>query len=112
MIGWLYSLEQERGGVARNASNPSEGGRRFDDGSRRIFRVKPGAPVGFDRVKVEAKNTKTRKAEVTLKVIVLDKKTVKVAIRPAQVCDGKQMRSSGVAEWDFNIAGWRLSSGP
>src|SRR6478609_3707446 len=91
-----FKTKQERGGVARNASNPSEAGRRFDDGSWRIFRVKAGAPVGFDKVKVEAKNLKTHKAEATLKVIVLDKKTVKVAIRPAQVCDGKQMRSSGV----------------
>ena len=51
-----FKTKQERGGVARNASNPSQAGRRFDDGSRRIFRVKAGAPVGFDKVKVEARS--------------------------------------------------------
>jgi len=71
--------------------------RRFDDDSWRIFRIKGDAPVGFDKVRVEAKNTKTRKAEATLKVIVLDKKTVKVAIRPVQVRDGKQLVSLGNA---------------
>jgi len=46
---------------------------------------------------VEAKKTKADKAEATLKVVVLDKKTVKVAIRPAQVPDGKQLVSLGNA---------------
>jgi hypothetical protein len=59
--------------------------------------VKADAPVGFDKVRVEAKRTKADKAETTLKVIVLDKKTVKVAIRPAQVRDGKQLVSLGNA---------------
>ena len=36
--------------------------RRFDEDSWRIFRIKAGAPVGFDKVRVEAKNTKMRKA--------------------------------------------------
>jgi hypothetical protein len=85
-----FKTRQERTGAVRNASNPSEAMRRFDDDSWRIFRVKADSPVGIDKVKVEAKRTKA-KAEATLKVIVLDKKTVKVAIRPAQVRDGKQL---------------------
>ena len=92
-----FKTRQERAGAVRNASNPSEATRRFDDDSWRIFRVKADAPVGFDKVKVEAKRTKADKAETTLKVIVLDKKTVKVAIRPAQVRDGKQLVSLGNA---------------
>jgi len=92
-----FKTRQERAGAVRNASNPSEAVRRFDDDSWRIFRVKADAPVGFDKVKVEAKRTKADKAETTLKVIVLDKKTVKVAIRPAQVRDGKQLVSLGNA---------------
>jgi hypothetical protein len=92
-----FKTKQERAGAARNASNPSEAVRRFDDGSWRIFRIKADAPVGFDKVRVEAKNTKASKAEATLKVIVLDKKTVKVAIRPVQVRDGKQLVSLGNA---------------
>jgi hypothetical protein len=92
-----FKTKQERTGAVRNASNPSEAMRRFDDDSWRIFRIKADAPVGFDKVRVEAKNTKTHKAEATLKVIVLDKKTVKVAIRPAQVRDGKQLVSLGNA---------------
>ena len=92
-----FKTRQERAGAVRNASNPSEAMRRFDDDSWRIFRVKADAPVGFDKVRVEAKRTKADKAEATLKVIVLDKKTVKVAIRPAQVRDGKQLVSLGNA---------------
>ena len=92
-----FKTRQERAGAVRNASNPSEAMRRFDDDSWRIFRVKADAPVGFDKVRVEAKKTKAHKAEATLKVIVLDKKTVKVAIRPAQVRDGKQLVSLGNA---------------
>ena len=92
-----FKTRQERAGAVRNASNPSEAMRRFDDDSWRIFRIKADAPVGFDTVRVEAKNTKMRKAEATLKVIVLDKKTMKVAIRPAQVRDGKQLVSLGNA---------------
>ena len=67
-----FKTKQERDGAARNASNPSEAVRRFDDGSWRIFRIKADAPVGFDTVKVEAK--KARKTEATLKVVVVDKK--------------------------------------
>ena len=92
-----FKTRQERVEAVRNASNPSEAMRRFDDDSWRIFRVKADAPVGFDKVRVEAKRTKADKAEATLKVIVLDKKTVKVAIRPAQVRDGKQLVSLGNA---------------
>jgi hypothetical protein len=90
-----FKTSQERAVAARNAPNPSEATRRFDDGSWRIFRIKADAPVGFDTVKVEAK--KARKAEATLKVVVLDKKTVKVAIRAVQVRDGKQLLSFGNA---------------
>ena len=92
-----FKTKQERATVARNASNTAEAVRRFEDGSWRIFRIKAGAPVGFDKVRVEAKKTKADKAEATLKVIVLDKKTVKVAIRPVQVRDGKQLVSLGNA---------------
>jgi hypothetical protein len=92
-----FKTKQERAGAVRKASNPSEATRRFDDDSWRIFRVKADAPVGFDKVRVEAKKTKADKAEATLKVIVLDKKTVKVAIRPTQVCNGKQVVSLGKA---------------
>jgi hypothetical protein len=94
-----FKKRQERAGAVQNASNPSEAMRRFDEDSWRIFRIKADAPVGFDTVRVEAKNTKTRKAEATLKVIVLDKKTVKVAIRPVQVRDGKQLVSLGNAAY-------------
>ena len=92
-----FKTRQERAGAVRNASNPSEAMRRFDDDSWRIFRVKADAPVGIDKVRVEAKRTKAHQAETTLKVIVLDKKTLKVAIRPAQVRDGKQLVSLGNA---------------
>jgi len=88
-----FKTKQERAVAAKNASNPSKAQQRFDNGSWRIFRIKADAPVGFDKVRVEAKNAKAGKAEATLKVVVLDKKTVKVAIRPAQVRDGKQLVS-------------------
>jgi len=45
-----FKTKQERARVARNASNPSEAVRRFDDDSWRIFRIKADAPVGFDKV--------------------------------------------------------------
>lgn len=95
----VYELKkkQERTLAVQNASNPSEATRRFDDGTWRIFKIGADAPVGFDTVKVEAKNTKTRKADATLKVIVLDKKTVKVAIRQAQVRDGTKFVNLGKA---------------
>ena len=95
----VYELKtkQERSGAARGASNPAEAERRFEENSWRIFRIKADAPVGIDKVKVEAKNTKTRKVEATLKVIVLDKKTVKVGIRAVQVRDGKNTVSFGKA---------------
>jgi hypothetical protein len=89
--------KQERVAAVRNASNPSEAMRRFDEDGWRLFRIKAEAPVGFDKVKVEAKNPKTHKAEATLKVIVLNKKTVKVAVRLVQVRDGKQLVSLGKA---------------
>jgi hypothetical protein len=92
-----FKTRQDRAGAVRNASNPSEAMRRFDDDSWRIFRVKADSPVGFDKVRVEAKKTKAHNAEATLKVIVLDKKTVKVAIRPVQVGSGKQLVSLGNA---------------
>ena len=90
-----FKKRQERAGAAQNASNPSEAMRRFDEDSWRIFRIKADAPVGFDKVRVEAKNPKTHKADATLKVLVLDKKTVKVAIRSVQVRDGQRLVSLG-----------------
>ena len=84
-----FTKKQERADAAKNATNPSEAMRRFGDDSWRIFRIKADVPVGVDKVKVEAKNTKG-KADATLKVLVVEKKTVKVAIRPVQVHDGKQ----------------------
>jgi len=92
-----FKKKEERAEAARSASNPAEAMRRFDEDSWRIFRIKADAPVGFDKVKVEAKNTNTHKTEATLKVIVLNKKTVKVAIRAVQVRDGKQFVSLGNA---------------
>ena len=92
-----FKTRQDRAGAVRNASNPSEAMRRFDDDSWRIFRVKADSPVGIDKVRVEAKKTKAHNAEATLKVIVLDKKTVQVAIRPVQVGSGKQLVSLGNA---------------
>ena len=44
-----------------------------------------------------SRQAKTRKAQATLKVIVLDKKTARVAIRPVQVRQGKQLVSLGNA---------------
>jgi hypothetical protein len=60
-----FKTKHERATVARNASNPSEAVRRFDDDSWRIFRIKADAPVGFDKVRVEAKKAKADKAEAT-----------------------------------------------
>jgi hypothetical protein len=90
-----FRTKQERAGAAKNSPNPDEALRRFEEDSWRIFRIKADAPVGIDKARVEAKNTKTGRAEATLQVIVLAKKTVKVAIRPAQVSDGKQLVSLG-----------------
>ena len=92
-----FTTKQERAGAAKNASNPAEALRRFEEDSWRIFRIKADAPVGIDKARVEAKNTKTGRAEATLKVMVLNKKTVKVAIRAAQVSDGKQLVRLGSA---------------
>jgi hypothetical protein len=92
-----FTTKQELAGAAKNASNPADALRRFEEDSWRIFRIKADAPVGIDKARVEAKNTKTGRAEATLKVIVLNKKTVKVAIRPAQVSDGKQLVRLGSA---------------
>jgi hypothetical protein len=90
-----FTKRQERAGATQNASNPAEAMRRFDDDSWRIFRIKAGTPVGIDKVKVEAKNSKTGKADATLKVIVLEKKTLKIAIRQVQVRDGKKLVNLG-----------------
>jgi hypothetical protein len=87
-----FKAKQERAAAARNASNPSEAMRRFDDGFWRTFRIKADAPVGFDTVRVEAKNPKAHKVEATLKVIVLDKKTVKVDVFSSSESDGRRDR--------------------
>jgi hypothetical protein len=73
-----FTTKQERAGASKNASNPAEALRRFEGDSWRIFRIKAGAPVGIDKARVGAKNTKTGKAEATLKVIVLNKRAVKL----------------------------------
>jgi hypothetical protein len=91
-----FKTKQERADATRNATNPSDAMRRLEAGSWRIFRITGDKPVGFDKVTVEAKN-KADQSEATLKVIVLLKKTVKVAIRPVQVRDGKQFVSLGNA---------------
>ena len=43
----------------------------------------------LDSTRCKWKQRKRAKAEATLKVVVLDKKTVKVAIRAVRVRDGK-----------------------
>jgi hypothetical protein len=83
-----FKAKQERADATRNATNPSDAIRRLEAGSWRIFRITGDRPVGIDKVTVEAKN-QAGKSEATLKVIVLEKKTVKVAIRPVQVRDPK-----------------------
>src|SRR5689334_15897656 len=91
-----FKTKQERADATRNATNPSDAIRRLEAGSWRIFSIKGDNPVGIDKVTVEAKN-QANNSEATLKVIVLDKKTVKVAIRLVQVLDGKQLVSLGNA---------------
>jgi hypothetical protein len=91
-----FKTKQERADATRNATNPSDAIRRLEAGSWRIFSIKGDVPVGIDKVKVEAKNN-ANNAEATLKVIVLEKKTVKVAIRLVKVRDGKQLVSLGNA---------------
>jgi len=85
-----FKTNQEQSEMAKKASNPSEAKERFGNGSWRIFKIGADAPVGMDKVKVEAKNTKGT-AEATLKVLVVDKKPVKVHIRPVQVRDGQKL---------------------
>jgi hypothetical protein len=87
---------QEQSDAAKKAANPSEAKQRFGDGSWRIFRIKADKPVGLDKVTVEAKNAKGT-AEATLKVLVVEKKTVKVHIRPVHVHDGKEFVRLGQA---------------
>ena len=91
-----FKTKQERADATRNALNQSDAIRRLEAGSSRIFSIKGDAPVGIDKVTVQAKNH-ANTAEATLKVIVLEKKTVKVAIRLVQVRDGKQLVSLGNA---------------
>jgi hypothetical protein len=91
-----FKKKQERADVAKNASNPADAVRRFEEDSWRIFRIKAHAPVGLDKVTVEAKNAKG-KAEATLKVLVVEKKPVKVHIRPVHVHNGKEFVRLGKA---------------
>src|SRR5215211_2934109 len=84
-----FTKNQEQTDAAKKASNPSEAKQRFGNGSWRIFRIEADTPVGFDKVTVEAKNAKG-KAEATLKVLVVEKKPVKVHIRPVHVHNGKE----------------------
>jgi hypothetical protein len=87
---------QEQSDAAKKAANPSEAKQRFGDGSWRIFSIKADKPVGLDTVTVEAKNAKGT-AEATLKVLVVEKKTVKVHIRPVHVHNGKEFVPLGQA---------------
>jgi hypothetical protein len=82
-------------GTGRAADLRSFQGMRRFMGFLAYLQDQADAPVGFDKVRVEAKNPKTHKADATLKVLVLDKKTVKVAIRSIQVRDGQQLVSLG-----------------
>src|SRR5215211_7751302 len=91
-----FTKGQEQTDAAKNASNPAEAKQRFGNGSWRIFRIKADAPVGLDKVKVEAKNAKGS-AEATLKVLVVEKKPVKVHIRPVHVWNGKEFVRLGKA---------------
>ena len=68
-----FKTKQERADATRNATNPSDAIRRLEAGSLRIFSIKGDAPVGIDKVKVEAKNN-ANNVEATLKVIVLNEK--------------------------------------
>jgi hypothetical protein len=93
-----FTTNHEQSEMAKKASNPSEAKQRLGDGSWRIFRIEADAPVEFDKVKVEAKNTKAKgKVEATLKVLVVDKKPVKVHIRPVHVHNGKEFVPLGNA---------------
>src|SRR5262249_26147867 len=91
-----FTKKQERTEAAKNPSNPSEAAQRFGNGSWRIFRIKADKPVGLDTVTVDAKNSKG-KAEATLKVLVVEKKTVTVHIRPVHVNNGKEFVRLGQA---------------
>jgi len=56
-------------------------------GTMRLFKISADKHLGLG-VKIEAVNPK-KSVEVTLKVIILKEKPVKIAIRPVQVPDGK-----------------------
>jgi hypothetical protein len=97
-----FKTEHERTDAAKNASNPSEAKQRFGDGSWRIFRIKADKPVGLDKVTVDAKNAKGT-AEAALKVLVVEKKTVKVHVRPVHVHNGKEFVPLGKAADPKNL---------
>ncbi len=57
-------------------------------GSLKLFRITANAHIGMG-MKIEARNPAKKKVEATLKVTVLKRKRVKIAIRPVQVRDEK-----------------------
>jgi hypothetical protein len=65
-------------------------------GSLRVFKITGNSLVGIGKAKIQAIHPRTKKAEATLKVIVLKQKRVKISILPVQVRDdqGKLVNSS------------------
>lgn len=59
-------------------------------GIYRIFKITGNSLAGFDVAKVQAINTRTSRVEATLKVLVLDKKLIKIPIRPTQIRDDQE----------------------
>jgi hypothetical protein len=57
-------------------------------GTSRLFKITANSHLGLG-VKIEAVDPKKKRAEATLKVIILKQKPVKIAIRPVQVRDEK-----------------------
>jgi antitoxin component of MazEF toxin-antitoxin module len=86
--------KQDQFDAAKKATNPAETNQHFNDGSWRIFRIEAQAPVRSDAgviveaVEWDAKNQRELKVWDKLRVGVVAKRTVKVAIRPVQVRDG------------------------
>ena len=91
-----FTTKQEHADAAKSAANPAEAAQRLGAGSWRIFRIKADKPVGLDKVTVDAKNARGT-AEARLKVLVVEKKTVKVHIRPVHVPDGNAFVRLGKA---------------
>lgn len=69
------------------------------EGTLRVFSILGHAFVRLGSAKIEAVNPRTNIVEATLKVIVLKKKLLKIAIRPVQVrhANGQVVNSSAIA---------------